>query len=232
MDARGVFETSPTLASNGNFRNMRVSNTGQLFSADWITDLVLEGRVFHMTVGTITGGGDVSLITGGGAGTTIDQDQPEFGVSVPAGTDLIPIAIKIGCQVDLDADGEEGNIVVAYDSGAAYAGDGTATSETPINALGDAGVTSVATAFSAATGDITDPTVDGILAYKTVQASHAGTAASQNAVSLDLDWEARFPFILRGPSAFYGYWGGTAAVVGIASVMWAEVPSGRYNVIQ
>lgn len=230
-DIRGFVSHNPAITSDGGVSRLRMSNVGQLFVADWKSELVLEGRVFHMTVGTMAAGGNITLITGGGNGTTIDQDQPEFGVSVPSGTDLIPIEIHVSCQLDMDADGEEGNIIVTYDNGTAYAGDGSVTSETPVNLLGDSGQSSVATAFSAATGDITDPTVSGILAFETIQGSDNGTAGNLAFPKLSLHYEPSFPFVLRGPSAFYGYWGGTAALPGIASVIWAEVPSGRFNVI-
>lgn len=227
-------QQSPSLSSEGGIRLARGLRTGEIGVAGLIDMWLAEGRLFEMTVGTVTAGGDVSLITGGGNGTTIDQDQPEFGVSVPNGTILVPVQIDIACQVDLDADAEVGNIVVTYDAAAAYAGDGTVTSETPLNMLSGGGQTTVATAFSAATGDITDPTVSGVLAYKTVRAAlFADTTASNssNAVSLDLNWSAKrdVPVFIQGPGAFYGYWGGTAAVTGLARVVWAEVPEGRFT---
>jgi len=231
-----VQQATPGQSADGNWWGQRGDRTGIPFTADWKRALLLEGRVFQMTVGTLTGGGDISMITGGGAGTIIDQDQPEFGVSVPLNTTLIPLEIHIACQPDLDADGEEANIVITYDSAAAYAGDGTVTSETPVNMITGGGVNTNATAFSAATADITDPTVSGILAFKTVQASEFvsnGTATNlTNGVvgSVELHYEPSFPIHITGPGAFYGYWGGTAAVPGLASVIWGEVPSTRINI--
>ena len=216
--------------SDVGWANLNGTRTGAAYTASWKQQLRDEGRLFHMTVGTIASGGDLTLITGGGNGTTIDQDQPEFGVSVPNGTSLIPVEIHIACQVDMDANAEVGNIVVAYDSAAAFAGDGTVTSETAVNLITAGGVSSVATACSAATGDITDPTVSGILAVKTTRGSDNGTAGNLAVVTLELDYEPEAPFVISGPGAFYGYWGGTAAVPGVASVIWAEVPEGRFTV--
>lgn len=219
---------SPTVVADGGTGTVaRGTRTGELYTVTWKQALLFEGRCFQMTVGSLTGGADIAMITGGGAGTTIDQDQPEFGVSVPAGTTLIPLEIHISCQVDMDADGEEGNIVVAYDTAAAVVG-GTSTPETPVNLLTGTGQASVATAFSATTADITDPTVSGILAFKTIQGSDNGVAANAVMTALTLDYEPETPIFLTGPAAFYGYWGGTAAVPGMASVIWAEVPSARF----
>jgi hypothetical protein len=210
--------------------SVHATRTGALFTSSWKEQLLMEGRLFQMTVGTITGGGDLALVTGGGNGTTIDQDQPEFGVSVPNGTSLIPVEITVACQVDMDANGELGNIVVAYDSAAAWAGDGTVTTETAVNMITAGGVSSVASAFSACTADITDPTVSGILAAKTTRGSDNGTAGNLAVVTLELNYAPEVPIIISGPGAFYGYWGGTAAVPGVASVIWAEVPEGRFTV--
>lgn len=218
-----VDNISPGAYTESTDQKLRSSRLGQLFVADWKKQLVLAGFAYRVTIGTITGGGDVSLVTGGGAGTTIDQDQPEGAIGVDAGYYLIPLEIDIACQVDLDADAEVGNIVVATDRAATVPTSVTGTVETPTNLL-DGGAAFPGDAYSAITADITDPTVSEILAYKTVRASHAGTAASQNSVSLDLHYAPEAPTLLAGPCGLYIYWGGTAAVTGIASVVVAAIP--------
>ena len=94
---------------------LRASRTGELFTANWKQSLVMQGKVWRVTAGTMIAGGDVSLVTGGGDGTIIDQDQPEVAIGVPSGFFLIPLEIRVSCQVDLDADGEVGNIIAAVD---------------------------------------------------------------------------------------------------------------------
>lgn len=230
-------QQSPTLAADGSMRAVRGLRTGEMGVAELIDMWIAEGRVFEVTVGGIAAGGDVALITGGGAGTTVDQDQPEFGVSVPAGTILVPLQIDIACIADLDANAEVGHVIVSYDKAAAWVGDGTVTTETPVNIITGGGVSSVASAFSAATADITDPTVSGILVHRAISASEFvsnGTATNLTnglTVALGASWSAKrdIPVFIEGPGAFYGYWGGTAAVTGTARVVWAEIPATRFS---
>jgi hypothetical protein len=222
-------QNAPGTSSEGNPVGARGTRDGIAFTATWKQALLLEGRLHQITVGTIAAGGDVTLIVGGGNGTTVDQDQPEFGISVPSGTSLIPVQIDIACQALEDANDEVANIIVYADTAAAYADDGTVTSETPVNLLDASGVTTVATAFSAATADITDPTVSRILAMESIAVTGA-EAAGFAPVPIVMHYEPEAPHILTGPCAIYGHWGGTGAVSGVASVIWAEVPTARYTI--
>lgn len=217
---------SPGVAGDGVEGNLNISRDSALFTAGWEEKLVFEGRVFSISVGTIA-----SKITGGGAGLLPDLNQPEFGVSVPSGTTLIPLAVDIACSVDLDADLAVGEIWLIADTTAAWAADGTSTAETPANLLdgADGAVATSATAFSAATADITNPVVDQIIAAEIIGQSQV-TAASVTSIGLNLHWRSNgLPRMISGPGAFYGYWGGTKAAIGVASVVWAEVPSSRFN---
>ncbi len=207
---------------------LRSTRVGQLFTAGWKENLLLAGVCYRMTVGGITPGGDVALITGGGAGTIVDQDQPEFGIGVAEGFFLIPISVKVAAQVDLDADGEEGNIIVATDRAASIPAGPTATRETPDNLL-DGGGAFPGVAFSAFTGNITDPTVSEVLDYETVQASAGGTPATLLTERLVMNYAPEIPSLLLGPASFYGYWGGTAAVAAIASIVFASVPAAWFE---
>lgn len=216
-------QNSPRVAGEGTNVGVRGTRDGLMYTAGWKEALVLEGRVHTFSVGTAEAG-----VLGGGAGTIIDQDQPEFGVSVPNGTALIPLEIWIGFGTDLNAIGEAAQAMVIADTALAYAGDGTVTSETPVNAISDGGVTSVATAFSAATADITDPTESRIIAVKAW--GYSILTAGAGVGSFNLHYVADVPQILMGPAAFYGYWGATGAATGWAVVTWAEVPEARYTV--
>ena len=222
-------QNSPGIVGEGVDRKQRGTRDGIPFTATWKQALLLEGRCFHMDVGTIAGGGDMTLIVGGGNGLTIDHDEPEFGISVPLGTSLIPVEINISCQALADANDEVANILVYADTALAYAGDGTVTAETPRNMLDASGVTSVATCFSAATGVITDPTCSRILATAHV-AMTGDAAAGFSSVPIELRYAPETPHILTGPCAIYGHWGGTGALSGTATVVWAEVPTSRYTI--
>lgn len=223
-----VAQGTPQVVADGNARATRQSRTGELFTQGWKQALALEGRVHSVTVGGITAGGNTILITGGGAGTTIDQDQPEAGVSVALNTTIIPIRIQVATQVDMDANGEVGQILVAYDTAAAMVG-GTGTTPTVVNHITEGGVDSLATVLTAVTADITDPTVSGLLASAMAVGSDNGVAANAVVNDLRLDWQADEPFMLVGPAAFYVYWGGTAAVPGLATITWAEIPTSRIS---
>ena len=213
--------------SESNDVDLRLSRARQLFVSDWRHELLLAGYCYQFSAGTITAGGNVAPITGGGGSTTVDQDQPEFGFGVPTGYTLIPLRVQVACQVDLDADVEEGNIVLWADTAAAVPTDGTKTSVSPINMLHGA-TDVVGTAFSACTEDLTDPSISIVLAYATVQNSEV-TAAGEAVVHLDLLYEPALPPHFSGPCSVYGAWGGTAAVPGIASIQYAVVPNARFN---
>ncbi|KKN02714.1 hypothetical protein LCGC14_1114990 [marine sediment metagenome] len=221
-------QNSPSVAGEGTSVGVRGTRDGIPFAASWKQALLFEGRCFHIDVGTLPADAVFTTVVGGGAGTRLELEQPEFGVSVPNGTALIPLDIRIGTRADVVADADNMEILLIADTTAAFAADGTTVAVTPTNMITDGGVTTVATAFSEATVDITDPVVDMILAYKTLQSSllTSGLAVA----SLELHYAPDTPPILKGPCAFYGYWGGVAAASGAAAVVWAEVPEARYTV--
>lgn len=213
---------------DGSAANALGSRYGHLFTASWKEWLAMSGNAWRVTVGTITGGGDVAPVTGGGNGTTVDQDQPEIAIGVDAGYYMIPLEIDISCHVDMDADGEDGDIIVAVDRSAAVPSSVTGTTETPTN-LRDGSEAFPGRAFSAITGDITDPTVDEILASRHIQGSDNGTAGNLAVVKLDLHYVAEVPTIIAGPCGLYVYWGGVAAVGGVASVVVAALPDAAFG---
>ena len=99
---------------------------------DWRMDQVQAGNGYHVDIGAFSTG-----VTGGGNGTTIDQDQPEGIISIAAGYTLIPTRIHVACQTPLIAsDADEVEIVIAADKAAAAAGAtgiSGATAETAVN---------------------------------------------------------------------------------------------------
>lgn len=207
----------------------RFSLMDQLLTAGWREELLLAGHCYGVTVGGISAGADVSLVQGGGNGTTIDSDQPELVVGVPAGYYHIPLRCQVSAQVDLDADGEVGNILLFADTTQCVAATGvTGTAETPVPLLGG-GPESIARVWSAITGDITDPVLSHLLAFETIRAMDAGTAASQPTVNFSLNYQPLSPPILKGPCMAVLCWGGTAAVNGLATYEWAEIPNSRIH---
>lgn len=199
---------------------------GNLFAGpDWRQRAIMRGLGFHVTVGAFS-----TPITGGGAGTIIDLDQPELIVSIPTGYILVPLAFTAQAQVPLlAADADEVEILLAVDRTAAMVIDGTATTETIQNMRTDLGATgSVATARSAFTADVTDPVLDIELA-RAVLTADSQTAAGVAWSRLDLNYDPKWPMFIKGPAMVVAYWGGTVATPGFAQFQWIELPTGYAN---
>ena len=216
-------QNSPGVAGEGTLVGARGTRDGIQFTAGWKEALVFEGRVFNACFAAM-GATDVVELTSGK-----DLDQPDFGVSVPNGTALIPLEITICQKVALDTDNDDNWFLVMGDPDAAYANDGTVVSVTPDNNISDGGVTSVATVFENASGNITAPTATKIFICGK-QEIHGLTTSGGPVSDLNLHWVADVPIILKGPAAFYGWGGGTDAPTFFGSVTWAEVPEARYTV--
>lgn len=198
----------------------RATRDGTLYAAPWVQALVLEGRAFHFDVGTFS-----TPIVGGGAGTIIDLDQPEAVLSIPSGTSIMPLRISVQCQPPLSAtDNDEIEILVAVDRTAAAVADGTKTAETIFNLRTDNPASSLCTATSAYTADVTDPTLGIELARRVSLADVQGTAATVVVREFTLDYPlpGQHAPIIVGPASLWVYWGGTVATSGFAQIEWAE----------
>lgn len=200
----------------------RAMRDGSLSVADWMNLKNMEGRVFQVDVGAFS-----TPITGGGAGTVLDADQPEALISIPSGTTMILNRVAVQCQTPLLAtDADEAEILVVVDKDVAWDGTGTMTAETPLSIRTDQKRTSNCTAKSAVTGDITvAPTADIELARAVITGDMNGTPANALWGLLDLVYEPVVKPIIVGPAMLVVYWGGTVATKGFAQIQWAEVPS-------
>ena len=228
-DTAIVQQRTANVVADGVVAGLRQSSIRQLFTANWKTELLLAGRCFEVTVGGIAAGAAEALITGGGAGTVIDSDQPEMIVGVRAGYYMIPISFRCAARVDLDAQGETGEILLFADTTQAPPGSVTGATETPAAMLASGNHSSVALAYSAVTADITDPLASRILDFETVINSDNGTAANAVNNQLKMNYEPSIPHLLKGPCSVVACWGGTAAVTAAASFIWAEVPINRFE---
>ncbi len=223
-------QQSAAVKSDGQEAGLRSTRAGQLLTADWKTELVLAGRAFNVTVGGISAGGDVALITGGGAGTTIDSDEPEMAISTPVGYYHIPLGFTCATQQDPGAaDADEANIILFADVTQAAEAPviASATLETPQNLL-DGGPASISAAQSAVTTALAavNPVCSILLGYSTSQAAQV-TGAGTVVLELKLDFDPSYPTILAGPCIVVACWGGTNAATGACSYNWAEVPANR-----
>ena len=213
-------------------RDLRSTRIGQLLTADWKTELVLAGYAFNLTVGGVTLGGNVALITGGGAGTTINSDRPEMAVGTPAGYYHIPLGFTCATQQDMGAaDDDEANIILFADLEKTIPLPlaTISTDETPLNLL-DGGRTSSSRAASAyhTTDMVGDPVCTVLLAYSTIQAAQVD-ASSSVVAKLKCDFDPSYPRIFKGPCSVIACWGGNNAATGACSYDWAEVPIGRFE---
>lgn len=188
---------------------------GAALAADWRQAFVARGLGYHVDVGAFS-----TPIVGGGNGTILDQDQPEFIISVASGYCVVPLRFHVACQVPLlNADSDESEILIAVDRAAAYDGTGTVTTETALNMRSNStGNPTGVTCFSAATGNITNPTLGYELGHEVITADLQGIATSIWWGSLKLLYEPVNPPFLIGPCAIYGYWGGTVATSGFANL--------------
>jgi hypothetical protein len=200
---------------------------GGALTADWRQALIARGFGWNVTVGTLSTG-----VTGGGAGTVLDLDQPEFGLSVPTGYTLIPLDFHIQVNPGLQTtDSHVTEALIAVDRTAAWAGDGTVTTETPLGLRTNVTSGCPATCFSAATADITDPVLSFELARAEALTDVQGTAANVNLYQVRLDYEPKTPPLIVGPGAVYGYWGGSIAATGYAQLNFLVIPSSLVNTL-
>jgi len=220
---------TPSIVGKGVVQSIRATRVGQLFTADWKTELILAGYGYNVTVGTLTAGAAYAGITGGGGSTTVDSDQPEMAIGTPDGYYHVPLAYTFTSSPDLDADAEFAEAVLFVDTAKIIPAPIAASStvETPEPLLGGAGV-SVSRAQSAVTTDIADPVASVVLAYSRIAQAQV-TAASVANAGLDINWVAAFPQFFKGPCSVISCWGGTAAVVGACSYWWAEIPAARFE---
>jgi len=200
----------------------RFLRDGSLVGADWKQAAIFQGLGYVINVGAFS-----TPIVGGGNGTVLDQDQPEFVISVPSGTSIMPIRVEVCCLTPLiTADADEAEILVAVDQDTAATTGGQGTAETIYNLNTLKGAGSACTVTSAFTANITAaPALDIELMHKQITADVNGTAANAYFQELRGLYEPIAVPILNGPCALMGYWGGTSAVSGFAVVQWVEFPT-------
>ncbi len=214
-----------TTADNGSFMGLQSTRDGALFVADWKQSLLMEGRGFIVNVGALS-----TPIVGGGNGTVLDLDQPEFIISVPAGVAILPMRVAIHAQTPLLATAAyESEILLAVDRTAAAVDDGTKTAETIYNLRTDNPRASLCVATSAYTADVTDPVLGIELARTVVLGDVQGTPATAIWTKNELVYEPAQSPIIIGPAMLIGYWGGTVATPGFAEVAWLELPATMFQ---
>jgi len=229
-----VAQVTPVVTGEGDLDYLKMSKLGALFTADWKTQLVIAGLVYSAHIGTLTTGADVGFIVGGGNGTVLDTDQPELMVGVDSGY-LIPLELHVICDMDVDADGEYGEILFFADRSQAppTTAVGTPGIVTPNNQL-DGGPAFGGRCFGGVTTDLLDPVMSEFIDLVYVNTSEfVSNGAATNltngiAHSLRMDWKADKLKLLAGPCQLVVAFGGTAAVNGMISLEFAAVPASYF----
>jgi hypothetical protein len=218
MDLAGRSAITPSRVSNGISNSAWLGIDGAMVGMAWQDALALEGRVFTMTVGTLSTG-----IVGGGNGTVPVLAEPEFMVAVPAGAVIKPLRIAVqGVCADAVANHNKLEIIIAADILKGWDLTGTATTETPLNFRTDLPRGSACAARSAFTVAITSaPAAVMDLARREVFIEQT-TAVGTVPIIVDLLYEPVAGPFITGPAMLFGMWGGTSAVTGYAQVTWAE----------
>lgn len=222
---------SRTTADSTGFQAIDASRAGEMYTYDWKQRRIAEGKGFIVNVGAFS-----TPITGGGAGTIIDLDQPECIINVESGKILVPVRFHIQTQQPLLAtDADEVEILIAVDKAAKWAGDGTFTTETPINMNTGKTTAYSGSVGSAFTADMLATTgADAVLGLELARSVNVGDVngtpgfAAFNTKHELLYEPAVAPFI-AGPAAVYVYWGGTVATPGFAQLAFIELDADEVN---
>jgi len=218
VNATGRSAVTPIRVGEGNANTAWYGKDGAAISLPWLQALVLEGRCFTATVGTLSTG-----IVGGGNGTVPELAEPEFVIGVPAGAVILPFRIAVqGNCANAVADHDVLEVIIAAMLGTAYDGTGTATTEVAYNLRTDNPKASLCSVKSAFTADITIAPVATIDLARTEVHVDATSAIALGTIVVDCLYQPTVvPFIV-GPAILFGMWGGTTAVTGYAQLYWAE----------
>ncbi len=201
-----------------------MSKIGQLFTADWHTRVIMAGLAYRVNLGTITADADITMV---GQGTVIDLELPNVIVVADSGF-LVPMSLNLGINCNLDTGAQVLNVLVTADRAtgvsAAQLAAATGAAETPVNLLDGAAAfggrcISVATVNTG----ITDPVHSDYLYFNEWNNPSGNDTLGPTNFNLDHVWDD--PTFLAGPCSLLGYWGGSAAVTVVGSLVFAYIPA-------
>lgn len=207
----------PIRVGEGNTATAWLGKDGSAISLPWQQALALEGRCFSITVG--------ALVTGiaSGSATVPELAEPEFIISVPAGTVIMPLRVACQCfTADAVADHSHEEIIVGIDRGKVYDGTGTKTTEVAYNLRTDNPRATMCTCTSAHTDDITSIPVMLTELARTAVFIEQTTAVGTVPIEVSLLYQPLVAPFIVGPAMLVGMWGGTSPLTGYAQVYWAE----------
>ena len=210
-DIRGVASiASPTRVADGAFVGARATRDGGLVVADWKLMMALEGRCFHAGAGL-----DMTAITS----IAFDQDRPDFWLSIPSGTTILPYRVEVA--VMSAEEGTDGAIYIARVTDAPSATAGATATTAITNTRSDLPRTSLVTARQLADANLSLTGYSGI-------AVMSRPVASIN--PLNFLYEPVVPEVLVGPAGLYNKASATTTQMLIrVMVSWAEFPTTHIN---
>ena len=155
--------TSKQNVSEGADVFLRLLRDGSISAESFKQVCVMAGLGFHVTAAAFS--------TGTIGGTIFDIDEPQFVLSIPKNTTIMPTRIAVQVQGGAPADGEEVEILVAVDQDAAAVATGVAltvafTEATIYNMNTLYGNSSACLALDDSTDSLTDPVMDIELARR------------------------------------------------------------------
>lgn len=210
-DMRLVSEINSISRIRGN-RALSGTPDGAAYTADWVSRLAMEGRVYNVSVGSAT--------TPATFKTGYTALQPELVIDIPSGTTIIPISIRVMLEDSAGTDTE----IVALTS-TTVVGAGTSTAVTPKSTRTDSpnGASGVS-AYSLYSGNgTTTPTIHN-------EFWRAGYAFADTTVGplklYEYDVRNAVQQIIVGAGALVIYVGATTtAPAGYIKVTYIELPS-------
>ncbi len=195
---------------------IRLNRRGEIVAADWVMQLVLDGRVFIASNAAMETARDIG-------NATYTETEPAIAIDVPTGTTLIPLEIMIyqgGAVATADV-----TILMTVDDtgGRITSGNAVTARNYLINAtepnssavtvkIHDEGTTALVTAV---------PNEDNTFFAKLQAEALVGGDLQ------DVHWSARkyIPPVIKGPGSLVIYWYGTGNPEGFWHLLWAEIPT-------
>ena len=220
---RGVVQASTVNRANGDGALIapRAWPDGSLVFADFVMASVLEGRAFIANVGTVT-----TPITFGG-GATITTTAPDFDLSVPVNTLVIPLEIVV--YAEAFGTNAQFECMAAMGTGGAVA---AATAVTPANLRADAPNATTCTARRTSsgatyqTGNVSEFWRDG-QQFAITKTTASATASVSDPNRFVWKWsDASAPPMLFSTSAIsrLNVFVAGQAPTGFITVKWLELP--------
>lgn len=195
---------------------------GNLLNIDWRQALVLRGYGWQVNLGSFN-----TPLTGGGAGTVLDRDEPELMVVVPVNYALVPLRVHVQLRHPLvAADNDTVSARLCWMNNVTFPGDGTFTALTPTNMLTNGGqgyVGSVPSQFTVGYTNGGDVETFEICRSES-NADVQGTAANAGIYQQEMLYQPETPPFLQGPGMLKLHWGGTVATPGFCQLNYLIIP--------